>query len=708
MNTARPPRRWVRRLGVAAVVLVLLIGAGFYAISRLLDPATLAPRIEAAVTNATGRRLIIAGPLHVGLLPEPSITVADVTFANAPGMGPQPMARLGKMVVRLSWGALLERRVQITDLVLDHPDILLETTKDGAANWVFAPVPPAVAALPPAGAANPPAATAPATPAKPPAGSAPVSLAISRLAIKDGRITLRDARTGHSFTLDLPKLTLVGATEQAPVKTSGQIAINGVPVKINLVTGSLAALRDGTAPWPVNLNLQAAGASLDAKGNITAPAQMGGVDLAVKAAIPNLAVLDQLAAGVTLPPLHDLSASFALTADPRAGKAMLGALQLVMPQGTVSGALTLAFAGKPAISGQLSTARFDLDSLAAALAPAPPPPANTAAPPPLAPLMPLPARRSWLIPDTALPFAALTSADADLELRAGQIIWHGQPLRDAATHLVLRAGKLSLSPLSVTLPGGTLAGRLGIDAARHPAAIALRLDGTNLALDKLLALAGAPPAASGPLDIHMDVTGDGQSLHAIAASLSGSVRAWVVNGRVAPGLLEAPLAPLIPGLAALKPASGTDDLRCFAAGAQLRHGVARIAPLAVATSVLQVGGTGSASLGAETLDMHLRAQAGLGKNFLAVPVRVQGPWLAARVEWDGPMPTGLASGKPQFSALIGALTPGQMTQICDPALANLRTGAPMPAVAAPAKPGVVPELKTIQKNLGNMLQNLFH
>ena len=70
---------WV--LGGLLAVLAIAIGLGI----ALFDPDAQKPRIIAAVKQATGRDLAIAGRIGLALSLRPTIEIADVTLSNPPG-----------------------------------------------------------------------------------------------------------------------------------------------------------------------------------------------------------------------------------------------------------------------------------------------------------------------------------------------------------------------------------------------------------------------------------------------------------------------------------------------------------------------------------------------------------------------------------------------------------------------------------------------
>src|SRR6202034_2962640 len=101
-----------------------------------------------------------------------------------------------------------------------------------------------------------------------------------------------------------------------------------------------------------------------------------------------------------------------------------------------------------------------------------------ASPPPPTPAPPLQQRRGnpdLLFSDALLDLAVLRYADADVQLRIGELHTEGETHRDIAGHFVLKGGKLVLDPISGTAPAGKMSGRLIIDANPPKPPVALVL-----------------------------------------------------------------------------------------------------------------------------------------------------------------------------------------------------------------------------------------
>jgi uncharacterized protein involved in outer membrane biogenesis len=505
----RRPRRG-RRILIAAILIVILLPIGAAVAAFLtFDPNAYKAQIAAAVKQATGRDVTLAGPLAVKLSWVPTLTATDVRLANSPGGSAPDMARIDEIETRIALLPLLQHRLDIQDLVLRHPTVLLERTADGSPNWLFQP-----AATAPTPAAQPVTVTTK-------AGQWRVS--VDSLEIFDGQFTYSDLRTGKSATLALTHADLAAqvsgnaSSETAPLAVSAQAVWQGLPVTLTGTTGPFAHLTDPAdrSPWPLHITLAAAGASLEAEGSVTDPREAQGYTLALHAAVPALEALTPLlptgltARPITLPPIHGMT-----------GTANLSDAGQGVPRLTN---ISLAAQGSD-LGGSLPGLRLDSLSVIAAALDQP------------ATINILGERRglAFTLSGSAGPFGAglpldlvLTAAQSNLHLQGS--VADPEALRGLHLALALQiadlaalsplaglalphvaslsgSGQLSDAPqglrqglqlaaLDLTAPQGDLEGSAGIDYAGRPTVTA-NLRSARLDLDALPGPSAPPPVVS--------------------------------------------------------------------------------------------------------------------------------------------------------------------------------------------------------------------
>jgi len=286
-------------IGLGVLLLLAVAGAGIFLAT--FDPESYKPRIQQAAKQATGRDLVLDGPIRLRPSLRPTLAAERVAFANA-SWGTRPeMAKLASMQVALSVLPLIRGEIAIERIVLIEPDILLETDAQGRGNWEVLPAPGAPLEPPPA-------------PGQPPADRrAPPQIAVGDLRIERGTVAYRDGRSGETITLAIPRLQ-AAIPDGQPMRLDLEAALDGTAFTVSGTAGPLARLLDPAArtPFPVDLAVALAGARLGLKGTITEPMAGRGYEVTVAATVPDLARLAALIPGAPpLPPLRGIDISVA-------------------------------------------------------------------------------------------------------------------------------------------------------------------------------------------------------------------------------------------------------------------------------------------------------------------------------------------------------------------------------------------------------------
>jgi uncharacterized protein involved in outer membrane biogenesis len=300
-------RSMSKRRGLAVgilVVLLLPVLVVAFMIARF-DPNQYAPAIIAAVDHATGRQLTFGGPITVKLSLTPTIEADNISLSNPPGFADPDLLTLRKVEAKIDLVALFSHRLNIIKLVLVNPDIILEPSKTGAADWNFSAQPPA---SPASGRAVPAA-----TPG--PGKISGYKVALQAVEIANGLLTIKPAGTAAPITIALPQLTGTADSLAAPLHLTANAVLGTTPFDISGVVGPIARLSEvGTGRWPVNLAIQLGSASATVQGAIAHPGRARGYDVMINAKIPALESLTGilpagLLRGLMLPPVHGIDAA---------------------------------------------------------------------------------------------------------------------------------------------------------------------------------------------------------------------------------------------------------------------------------------------------------------------------------------------------------------------------------------------------------------
>lgn len=405
--------------GVVGLLVVLLL-----AVPLLIDANSFKPRIIAEVTRATGRELVLDGPIGLSLLPAPTATAEGVKFFNMPGSKNPNMVEVKSITVRLSLLALLTGGIEVREVTLVEPKIVLEVNAEGKPNWELTP------------------SVAEAKPAAPASGS-PRPMSLGRLTVENGTLIFSDAKAGLSVVAEKANFSASVGSIDGPCSLAGGATVNGASLKIDLAIGA-----KGTAGHDAQLALEAGGGGLSFKGNVSELGPNAKASGRASVSADNLVAFAETLleiAGQRDPVLPLLLAGkFSFDGTVEASQTALSAKDFKMALGQDSGAGSLALTLKPALSveGKLTAPRLDLDRWLAALArPAPPQPQTP--PPAGATAEPAPPTGPSL----------LASATAKLTLDVGELIYNKQPIRNLALELEARGGAVATPKLAAILPG---------------------------------------------------------------------------------------------------------------------------------------------------------------------------------------------------------------------------------------------------------------
>src|SRR5215470_10595694 len=116
-------------IGAGAVVGLLIVLA--LALPSLIDLNARKAEIAAAVKKVTGRDLVIDGPISLSILPTPTLTLSGVKFFNVPGSKNPNMVEVKTVTVKPSLGAVLTGSIEVSEVTLVEPKIVLEINAEG-------------------------------------------------------------------------------------------------------------------------------------------------------------------------------------------------------------------------------------------------------------------------------------------------------------------------------------------------------------------------------------------------------------------------------------------------------------------------------------------------------------------------------------------------------------------------------------------------
>ncbi|MCJ7800617.1 MAG: AsmA family protein, partial [Polaromonas sp.] len=227
-------------------------------------------------------------------------------------------------------------------------------------------------------------------------------------------------------------------------------------------------------------------------------------------------------------------------------------------------------------------------------------------------------------------------------------------LDKGSVHVRLTAGVLQLDPVSLGVAGGTVAGRIDIDANVVPAAFNTRLEVRGVQLNQLLPAVETTKSSLGKISGQFDLKGRGNSVAQMLGSASGNVAVLMGKGEISNILLE--YMGLDGGeiIKFLVRGDRTVQLRCAAAAFDVKQGLMTSRAIVLDTADTVVNGRGQVSLSNETRDIVLDPSP-KDKSILSLrsPLRIGGTFVSPSASPDK---TALA-GRAGIALLLAAVNP---------------------------------------------------
>jgi len=591
----------IKRLLTGVAIVAVGGVAALFAIIRSVDFNSYKDVVAQQVKAATGRELVLAGDVKVGISLTPHLEIDQVSFRNADwGTEPQ-MLKLDRLEADVALLPLLSSQIQIKRVHLVGADILLETDKDGQGNWVMGDK---------AGGS----------------GSAPLPQ-IGEVSIENAKIRWHNGVTGKLRTFEVGTLTLAPSDALGNLAVAFNGKIDAAPVSIKGITGTLANFTQG--PLPINATGQVAGGDLSVKGEIADPAAIKGVSLELTLSGKAASDLGPLF-GATLPLLGAYQLRGKLTnAD---GKYALDGLAGKLGGSDFTGHVDLDPAATPVVlNAALASSHLDLADFGVT-------PGGTSKAP----------ADGRVFSADPWDLSGLQSVDGQFRLNVQQAILGPTTLDNVIGEAALTGGKLKLVSLTAGLGAGTIGAAANIDGAAKPAAIEARLRASNVDGAPLLSAMGMGGAVTaGRLNLEAALQGPGASLRGLMAGLNGGVHLEMGDGAIRNDFARLMFADLFQ----LVTFGGTADaahVNCMVTDFGAVDGIAGAKSLVLDTPGVTIVGTGDINLRDETLHLHFDSNSKqINLANLAVPINVGGTLARPSVSPD---PLGAVGNTADFAA----------------------------------------------------------
>ncbi len=247
----------MKALKIAGIVIVLLLLI-VIAIPFLINVNSFRPKLESALTEALGRQVKV-GNLSLSIL-SGSVSAEDLSIADDPAFSKDAFIRAKSLKVGVEVMPLIfSKALHVTDITLDKPEIAL--LRDASGKWNFSSL----------GSKN---AAKSATPSEP---SSTPDLSVSKLDVKDGRLSVNRANSSikpHVYDNVDISVRDFSPKSQFPYTISANLPAGGT-VKLDGKAGPINSADVSASPIDAKIDLK--GLDLTASGFVEPSTGIAGV-----------------------------------------------------------------------------------------------------------------------------------------------------------------------------------------------------------------------------------------------------------------------------------------------------------------------------------------------------------------------------------------------------------------------------------------------
>jgi AsmA protein len=570
-----------KRLALAVGALILGVFGALAVVSFLIPKDQVREAVKAELRAATGLNPVLRGDVSVSLFPYGQVTLTDVALDEGASEPPLQAARL---VARLSFLPLLTGRIDIADITLAEPRILVTVDETGRSNWARL--------LSSFGRHVEPEAPS-----------------FSEIRINSGTVIVRDDyRKIYEYVSDA-EVSLAWPAISRSFAATGSARYRGEVVEIGVTLANFAAALQGDRS---TLKVRVAGAPLKFTfdGSIATRPTLK-IEGATSADSPSLRRALVWLGKKPLPGGGFERLSLKAQTNVVGGTIALSQVNLELDGNVAEGVLTFAADGRQTLQGTLAVDQLDLTPYLSTVR------LLTAA------------DREWS--RSRLDLDGLSTADLDLRLSAGKVTIGSANLGRTAIATNLRAGKLGVTIGESRSFGGVIRGSIGLAKSEQGATFAsqLQFDGINLerCINEMFGL----KRIEGKGNMTLSLEGTGSSVYALTRSLDGEATLTGTKGALTGLNVEQLLRRL--------------ERRPLSGGSEYRTGRTPFETLSVRTKITQGNVTveevkldgpsvrleiaGEASIPARDLDLNGVAtlvSASANTKPFELPFAVQGGW----------------------------------------------------------------------------------
>ncbi len=567
----RTKRNSMIAMGLVAILVISLLTFGWAAF------------ISNKATNSLGRELRVNGDFKVDWdWTAPRIYAEKITLANTPGAKDPYMLQVDKAEFRIKIWKLLIGRLEIPEVNIVKPVVILEKKEDGSKNWelpAFSKGNAAVETVAPDSRRNFPL--------------------IDNLTITDAQLVYRDDIKDLEVDLKLNKAAGQDSDKAEQFTVNGEGTMQGEKFSLDAVAGSLSALRNSNKDFPLNFTIKMGATEISVDGTFKDPVKMTGVNANLHLSGNDMADLFYFLS-LPLPhtPPYDLKADLKKEGDIWSSDQLVGKVGGSDLSGRFSYDTTNE---RPFFKADLNSKLLDADDLGGFIGLAPSSDKGTAQDKKNN-------ASSKIIPNVDINLARLRSADMDVTLDAEKLDAPGIPFKGMNVRFDLQQGVLKLNPLKFSLADGVGAGTVILDGSKDIPDVSINMNLSKLRLKSFFENSRFEDLSAGSIGASIDLSGSGKSLADVLANSNGRIVALMSGGKISLLLMEASNLDLAEATPLFLGEDKSTEIRCGVADFKVKNGLLVSNIFVLDTTDTNLQGDAKINLKNESLDIRLDAQ----------------------------------------------------------------------------------------------------
>ena len=504
-------KRMAKILGWVAGILLSLVMVVVGGLYLFVTSDYLRGQLEGRASDFTGRKTRIAH-ISIDWGTTSNVRLDGVEIANAQWGKAPHMLKVEQVDFDISLWPLLKGDLVLPRLVLRKPELEIEVGDKEQLNWSMGETPVAT------GAAK----------ALEPDNRYDTPL-IGLLEITDGKLAYRD--TKRKLELDGAVTTATGkAGDQPQAELSLKGKLEGQPLEVRFVGGSVLVLRDTEQPYPLDLDIGFGATKLKAKGTVQDPFKWTGANVDLTLSGPNMSDIYPLL-GIPGPPTPPYTITGKLEREPGVWKFVRSKWRV--GESDLTGEVTIDERKKPEfLTAKLVSQKLVFEDLAPLIGLPPARKTNVSAK--QAQTQQQLEASGDLFPNVPLNIEKLRAMNMDVTLDAKKVIappW--LPVQALAFRVVILNGVATVKPLTMSVfGGGTIQGELVMDARTDTPKVRANLRAGDIEFKNFFRESRYFDATQGKIQGRLALAGNGRSLAQVMGTADGHVALALGGGSV--------------------------------------------------------------------------------------------------------------------------------------------------------------------------------